>query len=340
MEARTVSLPAQPAMTLAHDPSRADASGATPNDALLDLGGIVAQLRAARQRWREEHGRSRDYGVRELPSREALATILEGLRGALFPMRLGPPDLRQDSEDYFVGHTLDTALHALIGQVRLELRGQARIAGERPGPAQDERALALVREFGAALPHLRELLDTDVLAAYRGDPAARSVDEVLVCYPGLHAMIHHRIAHQLYKLGVPLLARIVAELAHGATGIDIHPGARIGSHFFIDHGTGVVIGETAVIGNNVRIYQAVTLGAKRFETDADGALHKGGARHPIVEDDVVIYAGATVLGRVTIGRGASIGGNVWLTRSVPPGSHIAQANARDDRIDDGASAGR
>jgi len=340
MQVRTVSLPAQSAMTLAHDPPRADASGATPNDALLDLGGIVAQLRAARQRWREEHGRSRDYGVRELPSREALAAILEGLRGALFPMRLGPPDLRQDSEDYFVGHTLDTALHALIAQVRLELRGQARIAGERPGPAQDERALAIVREFGAALPQLRRLLDTDVLAAYRGDPAARSVDEVLVCYPGLHAMIHHRIAHQLYQLGVPLLARIVAELAHGATGIDIHPGARIGSHFFIDHGTGVVIGETAVIGNNVRIYQAVTLGAKRFETDADGALHKGGARHPIVEDDVVIYAGATVLGRVTIGHGASIGGNVWLTRSVPPGSHIAQANARDDRIDDGASAGR
>ena len=340
MEARTVPLPAQSAMTIAHDPSRADASGATPNDALLDLGGIVAQLRAARQRWREEHGRSRDYGVRELPSREALATILEGLRGAIFPMRLGPPDLRQDSEDYFVGHTLDTALHALIAQVRLELRSQARIGGEHPGPAQDERALAIVREFGAALPRLRELLDTDVLAAYRGDPAARSVDEVLVCYPGLHAMIHHRIAHQLYQLGVPLLARIVAELAHGATGIDIHPGARIGSHFFIDHGTGVVIGETAVIGNNVRIYQAVTLGAKRFETDADGALHKGGARHPIVEDDVVIYAGATVLGRVTIGRGASIGGNVWLTRSVPPGSHIAQANARDDRIDDGASAGR
>jgi len=327
-------------MTIAHDSSRADASGAMPNDALLDLGGIVAQLRAARQRWREEHGRARDYGVRELPSREALATILEGLRGALFPMRLGPADLRQDSEDYFVGHTLDTALHALIAQVRLELRSQARIAGERPGPAQDERALEVVREFGAALAHLRELLDTDVLAAYRGDPAARSVDEVLVCYPGLHAMIHHRIAHQLYQLGVPLLARIVAELAHGATGIDIHPGARIGSHFFIDHGTGVVIGETAVIGNNVRIYQAVTLGAKRFETDADGALHKGGARHPIVEDDVVIYAGATVLGRVTIGRGASIGGNVWLTRSVPPGSHIAQANARDDRVDDGASAGR
>jgi serine O-acetyltransferase len=329
-----------PDMTAAHDPSRADPSRTTPNGGSLDLAGIVAQLRAARERWRAEHGRLRDYGARELPSREALAEILEGLRGALFPMRLGPPDLRQDGEDYYVGHTLDTALHALAAQVRLELRSHARASGEGVTPALDERALAVVREFGAALPRLRELLDTDVLAAYRGDPAARSVDEVLVCYPGLHAMIHHRIAHQLYHLGVPLLARIVAELAHGATGIDIHPGASIGSHFFIDHGTGVVIGETAVIGNNVRIYQAVTLGAKRFETDAGGALHKGGARHPIVEDDVVIYAGATVLGRVTIGRGASIGGNVWLTRSVPAGSHIAQANARDDRVDDGASAGR
>ena len=189
-----------------------------------------------------------------------------------------------------------------------------------------------MREFGAALPAIRELLDTDVLAAYRGDPAARSVDEVLLCYPGVAAMIHHRLANVLYRLGVPMLARIVAEIAHADTGIDIHPGARIGSHFFIDHGTGVVIGETAVIGRNVRIYQAVTLGAKRFAIGADGQLEKGGARHPIVEDDVVIYAGATVLGRVTIGRGASIGGNVWLTHSVPPGSRIAQANALDDRI--------
>jgi len=304
----------------------------------LDLAGIVAQLRAARERWREQQARPREVSGRELPSREALAAIVDDLRGALFPMRLGPPDLRQESEDYFVGHTLDTALHALIAQVRLELRYQARSASA-PTPQLDDRAVDLVRDFGAALPRIRELLDSDVLAAYRGDPAARSVDEVLVCYPGLHAMIHHRIAHQLHVLGVPLLARIVAELAHGDTGIDIHPGARIGSHFFIDHGTGVVIGETAVIGNNVRIYQAVTLGAKRFETDAEGALHKGGARHPIVEDDVVIYAGATVLGRVTIGRGASIGGNVWLTRSVPPGSRIAQASARDDRAGNDADNG-
>ena len=306
--------------------------------ASLDLAGIVVQLRSARERWREQQARPREVSGRELPSREALAAIVDGLRGALFPMRLGPPDLRQESEDYFVGHTLDTALHALIVQVRLELRYQARSANAAT-PALDERAVDIVREFGAALPRIRDLLDSDVLAAYRGDPAARSVDEVLVCYPGLHAMIHHRIAHQLHSLGVPLLARIVAELAHGGTGIDIHPGARIGSHFFIDHGTGVVIGETAVIGNNVRVYQAVTLGAKRFETDAEGALHKGGARHPIVEDDVVIYAGATVLGRVTIGRGASIGGNVWLTRSVPPGTRITQASARDDRAGNDADSG-
>lgn len=155
------------------------------------------------------------------------------------------------------------------------------------------------------------------------------MDEVLLCYPGVVAVTHHRLAHSLYALGVPLLARMVAEIAHGETGIDIHPGARIGPGFFIDHGTGVVIGETAVIGARVRLYQAVTLGAKRFEVDAEsdsGALAKGQPRHPIVEDDVVIYAGATILGRITIGRGSVIGGNVWLTRSVPPGSNVTQAN--------------
>jgi serine O-acetyltransferase len=318
-------------MAIDHDIPHSDPlAAAPPARASLDLADIVSQLRASRERWRERQARPAEVGGRQLPSRDALAAVLDGLRSALFPMRLGPLDLHRESEDFFVGHTLDTALHALLAQVRLELRYNARFAGE-PGPSTDERALAIVRDFGAALPAVRELLDSDVLAAFRGDPAARSVDEVLLCYPGLHALINHRLAHRLHALGAPLIARIVAELAHGDTGIDIHPGARIGSHFFIDHGTGVVIGETAVIGNNVRIYQAVTLGAKRFSSDADGNLHKGGARHPIVEDDVVIYAGATVLGRVTVGRGSSIGGNVWLTRSVPPGSRITQADARDDR---------
>jgi serine O-acetyltransferase len=183
------------------------------------------------------------------------------------------------------------------------------------------------------------LLDTDVLAAFQGDPAARSVDEVLLCYPGVLAIIHHRLAHRLYSLGVPLVARIIAEAAHSITGIDIHPGARIGAGFFIDHGTGVVIGETAVIGERVRLYQAVTLGAKRFPTDVEGTLQKGLPRHPLVEDDVVIYAGATILGRVTIGRGSIIGGNVWLTRSVPPGSNVTQASSLHEQGADGSPKG-
>ena len=303
----------------------------------LDLAHVVAQLRGVREQWRTSQQRPREIGGRELPSGEALAVIVEALRGALFPMRLGPPDLRQESEDYFVGHTLDIALNALLTQVRLELRYQAR---HDPQASQDAdgRALELVRDFGAALPTIRRLLDTDVLAAYHGDPAARSVDEVLLCYPGIHAMIHHRIAHQLHNAGVPLLARLVAEQAHGETGIDIHPGASIGPGFFIDHGTGVVIGETAEIGAHVRLYQAVTLGAKRFAVDDEGHLQKGGARHPIVEDEVVVYAGATILGRVTIGRGSTIGGNVWLTRSVPPGSHISQARTRDETLVEGQGA--
>jgi serine O-acetyltransferase len=302
-----------------------------------DLTQIVDGLREARARWRDSQQRGREVGGRELPSREVLSGIVDSLRGALFPMRLGPPDLRQESEDFYVGHTLDTVLGALLGQVRLEIQHRQRQQPGTPNPeVLEARASSIVRDFGAALPRLRVLLDSDVLAAYQGDPAAHSVDEVLLCYPGMHAMIHHRIAHELHVLGVPLLARLVAELSHSATGIDIHPGASIGAGFFIDHGTGVVIGETAQIGRNVRLYQAVTLGAKRFALDDNGHLQKGGARHPILEDDVVIYAGATVLGRVTIGRGSTIGGNVWLTHSVPPGSRIAQANARNESITDGA----
>jgi serine O-acetyltransferase len=288
----------------------------------FDVSDVVAGLRAARTRWRESQHRQREPGGRELPSREALQGIVESLRGVLFPMRLGPPDLRQDSEDWYIGHTLDTLLHALCAQVRLELRH----AGRHEVDAED-----LVRRFAVSLPAIRGLLDSDMLAAFHGDPAARSVDEVLLCYPGIDAMVHHRVAHRLYELGVPLLARIVAELAHGRTGIDIHPGATIGAGFFIDHGTGVVIGETAVIGERVRVYQAVTLGAKRFPTDDDGKIRKGLARHPQVEDDVVIYAGATLLGRIVIGRGSTIGGNVWVTDDVSPGSQVTQATTRQHR---------
>lgn len=268
----------------------------------------------------------------KLPSRKALQEVVEGLAAALFPNRLGLPDLKDEGLDYFVGHTLDVALRELIAQVKLELNFTAdNVSHLEQGlatdltAAQSKSAIDTVRAFAKQLPTVRLLLDTDIKAAFEGDPAARSIDEVLVCYPGILATIHYRLAHVLHGLNVPLIARMVTEIAHSVTGIDIHPGATIGESFFIDHGTGVVIGETTIIGKHVRIYQAVTLGAKRFPTDENGNLIKGNERHPIVEDDVVIYAGATVLGRITIGRGSAIGGNVWLTRSVPANSNITQA---------------
>ena len=280
----------------------------------LGVSEIVAELK--RLRLSALANRNRSHKPPKLPSRKILSAIV------LVPNRLGLPDLKDEGLDYFVGHTLDTALRELLTQVRLELKFTADDNAEH---APERDAAAIVRQFAKSLPRVRELLDTDIGAAYEGDPAARSVDEVLVCYPGIHAILHYRLAHQLHQLGLPLIARIVSEIAHSATGIDIHPGASIGEAFFIDHGTGVVIGETAIIGHHVRIYQAVTLGAKRFPTDENGALIKGNARHPIVEDDVVIYAGATILGRITIGRGSAIGGNVWLTHSVPAGSNVTQA---------------
>lgn len=309
-------------LTAAAAPVATDRSG-------IDIARIVAELRSERERWRTAVKRPLESGGRELPSPEAIAKIVDGLRGALFPMRLGPPELRQETEDYYVGHTLHSVLEALVIQLRLELRHEARTRGGGEDEA-DGRAQDIGRAFAHGLPKIRRLLDADVEAAYRGDPAARSVDEVLLCYPGIQAMILHRLAHSLYTLEAPLIARLVAEQAHAETGIDIHPGARIGPGCFIDHGTGVVIGETAVLGEQVRLYQAVTLGAKRFPTDDKGHLQKGLPRHPIVEDGVVIYAGATILGRVTIGKGATIGGNVWLTRSVPPGAHVTQASSQHD----------
>ncbi len=297
----------------------------------LDIDGIVAELRSLRVKSLQT--RQRIGRPPKLPSRKALVDILDGLAAALFPNRLGAPELTDEGVDYYVGHTLDHTLRALYEEVRRELRFVANLDSE--SGEESAQAAAIVHDFAARLPMVRSLLETDIRAAYQGDPAARSVDEVLVCYPGITAITHHRLAHELYRLGVPLLARIISEIAHSTTGIDIHPGARIGASFFIDHGTGVVIGETCVIGERVRIYQAVTLGAKRFLVDEKGELIKGGARHPLVEDDVVIYAGATILGRVRIGRGSSIGGSVWLTRSVPPNSHITQAQARSDVFEAG-----
>jgi serine O-acetyltransferase len=293
---------------------------------------VVAELRTLRLRSLET--RQRRDRPPKLPSRKVLVGIADGLRAVLFPNRLGLPDLTSESVDYYVGHMLDVTLRELMVQVRRELRF---VSGSDPSSNSDrEQAAAITQAFARRLPRVRSLLESDVQAAYEGDPAARSIDEVLVCYPGITAITHYRLAHELYCLGAPLIARMISEIAHSATGIEIHPGAQIGGSFFIDHGTGVVIGETAVIGEHVRLYQAVTLGAKRFPVDEHGALVKGNLRHPIVEDDVVIYAGATILGRITIGRGSTIGGNVWLTRSIPPGSTVSQAQTRSEVFEGGA----
>lgn len=270
----------------------------------------------------------------KLPSKTILKQIVDNLAAALFPNRLGLSEINDEGINFFVGHTLESVLHDLNHQIGLELLFIANQQGLEKYTKQ--QSAHITREFTAQLPKIRTLIDSDILAAYEGDPAARSTDEVLVCYPGIYAVIHHRIAHQLYRLGAPLVARIITEVAHSATGIDIHPGAQIADSFFIDHGTGVVIGETAILGRHVRLYQAVTLGAKSFDKDESGMLVKGNARHPILEDDVVVYAGATILGRITIGRGSTIGGNVWLTHSVPPGSQIRQAKVRSTEFEAGA----
>ena len=189
----------------------------------------------------------------------------------------------------------------------------------------EREAAECAADFLSQLPRLRETLATDVKAAYDGDPAAVCLDEIIFSYPGIYAVTTYRLAHELYKLRVPLIPRIMTEHAHHRTGIDIHPGTRIGSSFFIDHGTGVVIGGTAIIGNNVKLYQGVTLGAFSFDKDETGQLVRNTKRHPTIEDDVVIYAGATILGGDTvIGRGSVIGGNVWLTHSVPPHTRVLQ----------------
>lgn len=298
----------------------------------LDIDSIVDELRALRIASLES--RNRHDRPPRLPSRKILASVAEGLSAAMFPNRLGSAELADEGIDHYVGHILNMTLRELMVQIQHELHYNSGL--EILSDEDRAQSVVITQAFAKSLPEVRRLLESDIKAAYEGDPAARNIDEVLVCYPGITAITHYRLAHVLHELGVPLIARMISEIAHSVTGIEIHPGAQIGGSFFIDHGTGVVIGETAIIGHNVRLYQAVTLGAKRFPVDENGALVKGNLRHPIVEDDVVIYAGATILGRITIGRGSTIGGNVWLTRSVPPGSNITQAQTRHEVFENGA----
>lgn len=262
-----------------------------------------------------------------LPSRAQIVEMTALLRSALFPGYFGGEECAPDSIKFHVGSAVADAASLLEEQTR---RAYCFFCNqELECPACKEKARGVAMQFTATLPHVQQLLESDVQAAYEGDPAATCPAETVFCYPGIYAITNQRIAHELYKLKVPLIPRIITENAHSLTGIDIHPGAEIGPSFFIDHGTGVVIGETAVLGKGVRLYQGVTLGAKSFPLDEHGNPVKGIKRHPTVEDDVIIYAGATILGTSVIGKGSVIGGNVWLTHSVPPGSKITHS---DDNI--------
>jgi serine O-acetyltransferase len=276
----------------------------------------------------------RNPGYHLVPSRNALAEMVEALRAVFFPGFFGTSELSEASLRFHFGATVDRVRRIMREQITKALAFEN---GGSPRPHADKigQAYSLTTDFIERLPEIRRLLATDVAAAYEGDPAATCIDEVVICYPGMLAITNHRLAHELYRLDVPILPRIISELSHGCTGIDIHPGASIGERFFIDHGTGVVIGETCVIGQRVRIYQGVTLGAKSFPKDKDGNPIKGIPRHPMVEDDVIVYGGATILGRIVIGRGSVIGGNIWLTQSVPPGSRVTQAHNRQDLFSQG-----
>jgi serine O-acetyltransferase len=295
-----------------------------------DISPVLDRLKAARQHARAANWRNVERGAGGFPSRHDLRKIFEALVGALFPLRLGPSFVRLHNEDAFVDQTLRTALSRIYGQIRLEL-GYVR-AGLRPDALGDygrrveidQEAARIIDAFAESLPEIRGALDLDIAAAFRADPAARGVDEVLIAYPSVEAIIHHRLAHRLHTLGAPLVARIVAASAQSHTGVDIHPAAQIGEGLVIDHGTGLVIGETAILGRNVRLHQAVTLGARNFDHPTREEIERGAPRHPILDDDVVVYPGATLLGRIRIGRGAIIGGNVWLTQDVPAGARVEQ----------------
>lgn len=259
-----------------------------------------------------------------LPSGAMLCEIVELARAILFPGYFGNATLNSRTINYHIGVNVERLMELLTQQILAGLCSVEENSNQAYGEELRLKAANLSAQFIARLPQIRKLLATDVEAAYNGDPAATSYGEVISCYPAIKAISNYRIAHQLRQLGVPLIPRIITEMAHSETGIDIHPGAQIGSHFTIDHGTGVVIGETCIIGNNVKLYQGVTLGAKSFPLDEDGKPIKGIPRHPILEDDVIIYSNATILGRITIGRGATVGGNIWVTQDVAPGDRIVQ----------------
>ncbi|MDD2381502.1 MAG: serine acetyltransferase [Mariniphaga sp.] len=270
-----------------------------------------------------------------LPSITKLQHMIDMVREILFPGYFGDTSLRPNTTRHYMGVYVDELYELLSHEILAGMCFECQDNKTYQLKDQTEKARGKAVAFIEYLPEIRRKLVADVNSIYLNDPAARNVGEVIFCYPGIRAITNYRIAHRLLELEVPLIPRFISEMAHSETGIDIHPRARIGECFTIDHGTGVVIGSTSIIGNHVKIYQGVTLGAKSFPLDDEGNPIKGIPRHPIVEDDVVIYSGATILGRITIGKGSVIGGNVWVTRDLPPHSKIVQSRHKENTFTDG-----
>lgn len=271
-----------------------------------------------------------------LPSIAKLSKVIDLVREILFPGYFGNTSLRSNTTQHYMGVYVDELYEILSEEI---LAGMCfECTDEKANKVEKHQAKAKQNavDFIEYLPEIRRQLVTDVEATFLNDPAARNLGEVIFCYPAIRAITNYRVAHKLLQLDVPLIPRFISEMAHSETGIDIHPRAQIGEKFTIDHGTGVVIGSTSILGNNVKIYQGVTLGAKSFPLDENGNPIKGIPRHPIVEDDVVIYAGATILGRITIGKGSVIGGNVWVTTDLPPNSKVIQSKAKESTFSHGA----
>ena len=271
-----------------------------------------------------------------LPSIAKLTKVIELVREILFPGYFGNTTLRPNTTQHFMGVYVDELYELLSEEILAGMCFECKDETVNKVEKHKDRANQTAIDFIEFLPEIRRKLVTDVEATFLNDPAAHNFGEVIFCYPAIRAITNYRVAHQLYQLGVPLIPRFICEMAHGETGIDIHPEAQIGEKFTIDHGTGVVIGSTSIIGNNVKLYQGVTLGAKSFPLDEHGNPIKGIPRHPIVEDDVVIYAGATILGRITIGKGSMVGGNVWVTTDLPPNSKVVQSKAKETTFTHGA----
>lgn len=268
-----------------------------------------------------------------LPSASALKEIMNLVRSIIFPGYYGNSTINTTTLKYHIGVDTERLFSILVEQILAGLsfsdfENDLAVSGNTKEAIEQEiRRISTDKatHFISKLPELRRILATDVIAAFNGDPAAKTYGEIISCYPIIKTLTNYRVAHELLLLGVPLIPRMLTEMAHSETGIDIHPGATIGEYFTIDHGTGVVIGETCIIGNNVKLYQGVTLGAKSFPCDENGNPIKGIPRHPIIEDNVIVYSNASILGRITIGKGATIGGNIWVTQDVPAGTFITQA---------------